>query len=543
MKNEQATPEVRGIRMLPYGSEHAFLRSGMPLYKSHHVFTNRLVKLLHNTPFRGVGLRRLQLLDIEGGHLKSVLERVQSPNLIWLRWRGCPDSSLPLWIPMKDLRVLQVRGRVLKTLWHGKSQVPLELQELQIQAPLCKFPRSIGKLKHLQVVTCDGDNNLEKLPEEFCYLQSLKVLVLTKFSKMKTLPDSFGTLTNLEHINLSYCKILQSLPNSFGNLTRLKFLDFHRCHNLTISSETFGDIRQLEYLNLSYCVNIEEFPSQITRQRSLEQLVLEGTRLRALPSAIGDLNDLEVLEFGSPLPETLPFSLGRLKNLKILALKYCRQLKYLPESVGLMTQLTNLTLEVCPLLQCLPESVGLMAQLTKVTVIGCPLYKLPFIKVEGDRVMLTESREGVCPSLQCLILDHCYDLDELGTLPTTLTELDLTGSKLRKMDGLCGLANLQMLNIQWCKEVEELPGIETLVSLKELWASHCVKLKNIRGLGQLTKLQLLYVYECQEIEELEGVEHCISLVKLDARGCPKLQWNEGAVEQLRQQMNEGMRLI
>jgi len=543
--NEQVTTEVRGIRMLPNvyndGSKHASLRSGMSLYKrSRQVFSNSLVKFLHNTRFHGVGTRGLQLLDIEGGHLERILERVQSPNLIWLRWRGCPDSSLPPWIPMKDLRVLQVHGRVLKTLWHGKSQVPLQLRELQIQSPLSKFPKSIGKLKHLQVVTCDGDDNLEKLPEEFCYLRSLKVLVLTKFSKMKSLPQSFGVLTNLEHINLSDSHNLQSLPNSFGNLTRLKYLDFHCCHNLTVSSETLGDIRRLEYINLSYCVNIEELPSQVTHQRSLEQLVLEGTRLKALPSAIGDLNDLEVLEFGSPLPETLPLSLGHLKNLKILTLKYCRQLKCLPESVGLMTQLTNLTVEVCPLLKCLPESVGLMAPLTKLTVIRCPLRKLPFIKVEGERETLTESRKGVCPNLQCLIFDHCNDLLEVGTLPNTLTELDLTGSKLKKLDGLCGLAKLQMLNIRWCREVEELPSIETLVSLKELWASHCVKLKSIRGLRQLTKLRLLHVYECHEIEELEGVEHCISLVKVDARGCPKLQWGEGVVEQLRQQMNEGL---
>jgi hypothetical protein len=71
--------------------------------------------------------------------------------------------------------------------------------------------------------------------------------------------------------------------------------------------------------------------------------------------------------------------------------------------------------------------------------------------------------------------------------------------------------------------VEELPIIETLVSLEELEASGCVKLRNIRGLAQLTKLRTLDVCECSELEELVGVEHLRSLEWLNAFGCPKLQ--------------------
>jgi hypothetical protein len=92
----------------------------------------RLHNRLYNTRyhFLGIGAMNLQLLETEGHLLERILRRVHSPNLIWLSWRDCPYTYLPSWIPMKNLRVLKVEGRVLKTLWQGKSQVNLNSYEL-----------------------------------------------------------------------------------------------------------------------------------------------------------------------------------------------------------------------------------------------------------------------------------------------------------------------------------------------------------------------------------------------------------------------------
>ena len=68
-------------------------------------------------------ISRLQLLDTEHALLNHILSTMEFPNLIWLRWNKCPSSSLPSSISMKNLRVLQVFGSFLITLWHGKSQV------------------------------------------------------------------------------------------------------------------------------------------------------------------------------------------------------------------------------------------------------------------------------------------------------------------------------------------------------------------------------------------------------------------------------------
>jgi hypothetical protein len=73
--------------------------------------------------FDGIQMRKLQLVDTEGSLLERILMRVKSPNLIWLCWKECPYSSLPPWILMKNLRVLQVSGYTLETLWQHESQV------------------------------------------------------------------------------------------------------------------------------------------------------------------------------------------------------------------------------------------------------------------------------------------------------------------------------------------------------------------------------------------------------------------------------------
>ena len=89
---------------------------------------NRVIELLCTCyRFPGVGATKLQFLSTEGYLLERILRRVHPQNLIWLSWTDCPYSYLPSWIPMRNLRVLKVQGKVLETLWQGKSQVNLNL--------------------------------------------------------------------------------------------------------------------------------------------------------------------------------------------------------------------------------------------------------------------------------------------------------------------------------------------------------------------------------------------------------------------------------
>lgn len=64
---------------------------------------------------------------------------------------------------------------------------------------------------------------------------------------------------------------------------------------------------------------------------------------------------------------------------------------------------------------------------------------------------------------------HHSDLMNVQAFPSNLVKLKLTScARLCKIRGLFGLTKLQILNIVDYKEVEEFPGIETLISLEVL---------------------------------------------------------------------------
>jgi len=373
--------------------------------------------------------------------LERILRTVQrhSRTLVWLSWFECPYSSLPTWFPMKNLRVLSVRGRELKTLWQGDSQAPLQLRQLEINAPLWNIPESIGRLEHIEHIRLVYSEEgkllpvpILALPEEVCHLWSLKILMLRGCWKMKSLPDSLGNLTNLEVIVLDFCQSLERLPKSFGNLIRLKHLNLHGCHNLTMSTETLGDISELENLRLSNCSKIEVLPPQIANQRFLESLDLSGTNLRSLPGTI-----------------------GKLSNLKYLTIQSCN---YLVEIGTLPNALIDFDLFGC-------------SKLSKIDQSLCSLEKLQILNISG------------CKSLVELpIIETLVSLEKLWAFGCV---------KLKSIRGLASLKKLQILNVNGCLEIEELPGVEHLRRLEKLDASRCPKLQWADGVLERLRQQLM----------------------------------------------------
>jgi len=100
--------------------------------------------------FSGCKIRNMQLLDIDYTNvwedvlLENIMNAMHSPNLIWLRTHGPAYSRMSSWFPLKKLRVLEVVDHWrLQSLWQEESQVPLQLRELIIKAPLSEIPKSI----------------------------------------------------------------------------------------------------------------------------------------------------------------------------------------------------------------------------------------------------------------------------------------------------------------------------------------------------------------------------------------------------------------
>ena len=73
--------------------------------------------------FDGIQMRRLQLVKIEASLLERSIMTMKSLNLIWICLNKHPNSSLPSWILMKNLRLLQVLGSAEEIFWKDESQV------------------------------------------------------------------------------------------------------------------------------------------------------------------------------------------------------------------------------------------------------------------------------------------------------------------------------------------------------------------------------------------------------------------------------------
>jgi len=454
------------------------------------------------------------------------------------------------------------------------------LTQLKITAPLLKFPKSIGQLKYLEKIVLGPPEStttvkvlLETLPDEFCHLQCLEHLELRNCSEMLSLPESFGNLKNLQHLDLSFCSKLQRLPNSFGNLIHLKHLRLINCTSLTMSSETLGNIKTLEFIDMRSATKIEVLPPQVAHQRHISVLRLADTNIRQLPSEIGDLRDLEILEIGGPSLEMLPAWLGCLKSLKELEigcpvkillpdwvdqLSFSKQLKCLPDSIEELNQLEKLSLNGTGV-ECLPPCIMALKNLVHLKVQYSPLREVPFksgrdspdgliecmLSLKGlwlvsTRISEIAFGEGICPNLQCLYIYRCERLVEVGTLPATLSKLDLWDcADLENIEGICGLAKLQTLKIKMCPKVEELSGLGTLKSLDTLELYRC-RVTGKLGLQQLTKLRVLRVSNCDALEKLGGIKHLMWLRMLNVCVCPKLQCGEEDLEHLRQRAERGL---
>ena len=122
----------------------------------------------------------------------------------------------------------------------------------------------------------------------------------------------------------------------------------------------------------------------------------------------------------------------------------------------------------------LPDSLGRLNQLTELTIDECwRLREVSFKMVEGERESIN------CPNLQHLQINFCSQLVEVGTLPDALTTLDLTHCwELRKIEWASPLSKLRVLKLEGCKRLEQLPSLETLVSLEELHISYCETLRS-----------------------------------------------------------------
>ncbi|XP_048136645.1 disease resistance protein RUN1-like [Rhodamnia argentea] len=262
-----------------------------------------------------------------------------------------------------------------------------------------------------------------------------------------SIPKAKEVATKLKVLDLSNCEYLMRIPD-LSTLVSLERLILEGCRNLIAIDPSIGKLKLLTTLNLKGCDSLQELPEEIGCLQALTEIVMPNTLLE-LPRTFGNLRSLLTLDVSHRLISKLPYSIGGLVKLRRLNLSGCTMIEELPDSFGKLQSLVELDLSLTSLGH-LPDSIGNLEQLKilRMTRIS-QITKLP------SAIWLMEKLEELDAS-------RCYHLtgeisNEIGRL-SCLRILDLSYTGILKLPTMLSyLSNLQMLKLESCPELKQLP--------------------------------------------------------------------------------------
>ncbi|KAL6318143.1 hypothetical protein AAG906_035648 [Vitis piasezkii] len=342
--------------------------------------------------------------------------------------------------------------------------------------PLKSLPSNFHPKKLVELNMCSS--RLEQLWKGDKSFEKLKFIKLSHSQYLTRTPD-FSGAPNLERLILEGCTSMVKVHPSIGALQKLIFLNLKGCKNLKSFASSIH-MNSLQILTLSGCSKLKKFPEMLENMKSLRQLLLDETALRELPSSIGRLNGLVLLNLTNCKKlVSLPQSLCKLTSLQILTLAGCSELKKLPDELGSLRCLVNLNADGSGI-QEVPPSITLLTNLQVLSLAGCKKRNVVFSLWSSPTVCLQLRSLLNLSSVKTLSLSDC-NLSE-GALPSDLSSL----SSLESLDlsknnfitipaSLNRLSQLLYLSLSHCKSLQSVPELPS--TIQKVYADHCPSLE------------------------------------------------------------------
>ncbi|KFK23503.1 hypothetical protein AALP_AAs52473U000100, partial [Arabis alpina] len=285
-------------------------------------------------------------------------------------------------------------------------------------------------------------SEIEKLWEGEKDTPKLKWLDLNHSSKLSTL-SGLSLAQKLQSMNLEGCTELKTVQEELQNMESLEFLNLRGCTSLESLPQM--DLISLKTLILSGCSSLKEFNMV---SENLEELYLDGTAIKGLPSAIGNL-----------------------QRLVLLTLKDCKELLSLPDSVGNLKALQKLVLSGCSNLASFPEVKETLEHLKTLLLDGTAITEMPHLL---HRFSVIQGQTSTWSQYNMRKWPHgIYGL-------SSLHRLCLSGNKCRSLpSSISYLYHLKWLDLKYCEQLISLPLLPP--NLHCLDAHGCSSLENIEG--------------------------------------------------------------
>ena len=326
----------------------------------------------------------------------------------------------------------------------------------------------------------------------------MKAIKLNKSPKLIKTPD-FTDFPVLEELELKDCINLLALHPSIGVHKKLILLNLKGCENLK-SLPRMLEMESLEILILSECSKVKSIPKFGENMKSASEFYLDGTAITKLPTSIGNLTGLVLLNVKDCKNlMTLPSTFSNLNSLEKLHLSGCSKLlKILGatesleglDEIGTVKKLKNLFIDGVKRRSINPFDLSItslssscfLSKLETLDLSYCNLNAIPNafcclstlknLNLRGNNfgsfrqgspnpleMLLTSLSEGLF-SLKDLDLSYCnlnVFSDKIGCLHS-LERLILTGNKFGYLpESIVQLSNLSALTLEDCPSLHSLP--------------------------------------------------------------------------------------
>ncbi|KAK2640119.1 hypothetical protein Ddye_027914 [Dipteronia dyeriana] len=332
---------------------------------------------------------------------------------------------------------------------------------------------------------CQGENQISLINS----MRELKVLAVFKAKCESQLTSSLSEIEKLLVLVLRSCHLPKDITH-IGKLKTLKVLEISSgdSHSISLPDKLFDGMTDLQSLNLSGLQM--KSVSSLSNLRELRSLILR------------QCSQLEEVE-----------SLKELVQLEILDLSGASFLKSMPSNLfDEMTNLQSLNLSGLQLIESFP-SFSKLSKLRVLMLKRCSrLQKLQSLRGLGELQILDISDSTSFER---------FDDPTLSVLPK-IQMINLSNAKIQSLPEFDDLQDLTQIFLSRCRNLLNLPKLQSLVSLQILDLSGATMFKtftdqSIQGLGQLRVLDLSNT----SVGKLPSIPS--NLFELNLRGCSELQ--------------------
>ncbi|KAH0664573.1 hypothetical protein KY284_029504 [Solanum tuberosum] len=363
-------------------------------------------------------LRLLIVKGEEARHHDPICDPIEylPSNLKWLDWSYYSFVSLPAdFEPGNLVGLIMTSSSLVEIFEEPKAFDKLTILNLSFSGSLLRTP-NFCETPNLQKIILKSCVSLVEIHPSIGNLKKLIFLNLENCKSLKSLPSSIQ-MESLESVNLSGCQKLEKIPEIRGNMESLSELLLARTVICELPS-SIGQLSGISLLDLRSCEYLARLPASVSEMRKLKILILKGcSRLAILPENLGDLNELEELYAGNTAIWQLPDSIGNLSKLKILSLRKGRKVKHqsthsliLPWVFHALRELKSLDLSGCNLCD---SQAAALKNLTSLLELNLSRNKFIYFPDVFSRLS----------HLRYLNIAHCQELKELPQLPQNIEEL------------------------------------------------------------------------------------------------------------------------